>query len=83
VYGEGVWNEGRGVFVVLELVAAGARWGTNQYNNRADDLGPAPMPIAFTLIGAAPRDRTPPHTIYRQDYFHKDSSGGARPPTQG
>ncbi len=33
------------------------------------------MGIAFTLAGREPRDRTPPHTIYRGDYF--SSAGGA------
>jgi hypothetical protein len=66
--GEAVWDEALGRFTAFDLVAAGLRWGTNQYNNRADDLGPAPLGIAFTLAGAAPRDRTPPHTIYHPDY---------------
>jgi hypothetical protein len=67
--GEATWDEARGAFTAFDLVAAGPRWGTNQYNNRADDLGPEPMGIAFTLAGAEPRDRTPPHTIYHRDYF--------------
>jgi hypothetical protein len=69
LYGEATWDEGRGAFVAFDLLAAGPRWGTNQYNNRADDLGPAPLGIAFTLAGSEPRDRTPPHTIYHRDYF--------------
>ena len=69
VHGEGVWDDGRGAFVSFEIVVVGRRWGMNQYNNRADDVGPAPMGIAFTLAGTAPRERTPPHTIYRRDYF--------------
>ena len=69
VYGRATWNEGRGAFSAFDLVAAGPRWGTNQYNNRADDLGPAPLGIAFTLAGNEPRDRTPPHTVYHREYF--------------
>jgi hypothetical protein len=69
LYGEAVWNAALERFTAFELVAAGPRWGTNQYNNRADDLGPAPMGIAFGLAGSEPRDRTPPHTIYHRDYF--------------
>ncbi|MGH2355028.1 MAG: hypothetical protein ACRDI2_03215 [Chloroflexota bacterium] len=67
--GEAVWNAARQVFTAFDLLAAGPRWGTNQYNNRSDDLGPAPLGIAFTLAGREPRDRTPPHTIYHRDYF--------------
>jgi hypothetical protein len=69
LYGEAAWDVSRGAFVAFDLLAAGPRWGANQYNNRADDLGPAPLAIAFGLAGGAPRDRTPPHTIYHRDYF--------------
>ncbi|MDQ3703581.1 MAG: hypothetical protein M3442_22070 [Chloroflexota bacterium] len=79
VYGEGVWDEGRDAFVALEMVAVGPRWGANQYNNRADDLGPAPLGVVFTLAGAVPRDRTPPHTIYRRDYFGDAGGPGTSP----
>jgi hypothetical protein len=61
--GEATWDESRGAFVAFDLVAVGDRWGANQYNNREDDLGPAPQGIAFTLAGDAPSDRTPPHCI--------------------
>jgi hypothetical protein len=67
--GEATWDEALGRFTAFDLLAAGPRWGTNQYNNRADDLGPAPLGIAFTLAGSAPRDRTPPHTIYHRGYW--------------
>jgi hypothetical protein len=69
LYGEAEWDGASGRFVAFDLLAAGPRWGTNQYNNRQDDLGPAPLGIAFELAGTAPRDRTPPHTIYHRDYF--------------
>jgi hypothetical protein len=67
--GEAEWDAGRGRFRSFDLLATGPRWGTNQYNNRQDDLGPAPLGIAFELAGSAPRDRTPPHTLYHRDYF--------------
>ena len=63
------WDAGPGRFVAFDLLAAGPRRGTNQYNNREDDLGPAPMGIAGVLAGTAPRDRTPPHTIHHPQYF--------------
>jgi hypothetical protein len=72
LYGEAEWDSGRGRFRSFDLLAAGPRWGTNQYNNRQDDLGPAPLGIAFELAGSAPRDRTPPHTLYHRDYFGTD-----------
>jgi hypothetical protein len=70
--GEATWDDHQGVFTSFELVASGPRWGTAQYNNRADDLGPAPMGIAFSLAGSEPRDRTPPHQIHHRDYFRSE-----------
>ena len=67
--GEATWDVVHQRFVRFDLVAAGPRQGTNQYNNRADDLGPAPMGIAFTLAGDEPRHRTPPHLVYHHDYW--------------
>jgi hypothetical protein len=61
--GEAVWDDERGAFTAFEMVAAGDRWGTNQYNFRYDDLGPAPMGIAFELAGTTPSDRTAPHCL--------------------
>lgn len=63
LFGEATWDDERGAFVALDLVATGYRRGANQYNNRDDDLGPAPMGIGFTLAGDAPADRTPPHLL--------------------
>ena len=63
LWGEAVWDDGRGAFTAFELVAVGQRWGASQYNNRADDLGPQPMGIAFTLAGDTPSERTPPHCL--------------------
>ena len=67
--GEAVWDRGAERFTSFELLATGLRQGTNQYNNRSDDLGPAPMGIAFQLAGSAPRHRTPPHQIWHRGYW--------------
>jgi hypothetical protein len=67
--GEAVWDRSKERFTSFELVAAGPRWGTNQYNNRGDDLGPAPMGIAMTLASADPKDRTPPHQSSHRGYW--------------
>jgi hypothetical protein len=61
--GEATWDTGKGRFTAFDLVAAGQRWGTNQYNFRYDDLGPAPIGIAFVLAGTTPSDRTAPHCL--------------------
>lgn len=61
--GEATWDEAKGAFTAFDLLATGPRWGANQYNNREDDLGPAPMGIAFGLAGSMPSERTPPHTL--------------------
>lgn len=61
--GEATWDDTRGGFIAFDLAAAGQRWGTNQYNFRGDDLGPAPMGIAFSLAGSTPGYRTPPHCL--------------------
>jgi hypothetical protein len=69
LYGEATWDIEQGRFVAFDLLAAGPRWGTSQHNNRGDDLGPAPLGIAFTIAGDEPRDHTPPHTVYHPEYF--------------
>ena len=66
--GEAIWDRAAQRFTSFELAAAGPRRGTNQYNNRGDDLGPAPMGIAFTLAGSDPKDRTPPHQSLHRAY---------------
>jgi hypothetical protein len=63
LYGEATWDDARQRFVACDLVASGPRWGANQYNNRDDDLGPAPLGIAFRLAGDTPREHTPPHCL--------------------
>jgi hypothetical protein len=61
--GRRVWDRVLGRPSRFDLVAAGARWGATQYNARRDDIGPAPLGIAFELAGDAPADRTPPQGI--------------------
>ncbi len=61
--GEATWDRAREAFTAFELVAAGERWGTNQYNFRYNDLGPAPIGISFDLAGSTPSDRTAPHCL--------------------
>ncbi|MGN6810327.1 MAG: hypothetical protein ACTHMP_05595 [Thermomicrobiales bacterium] len=63
LYGEATWDDARQRFASFDLVASGPRWGANQYNNREDDLGPAPLGIAFGLAGDTPREHTPPHCL--------------------
>ena len=67
--GEAEWDRMTGRFVRFDLAASGPRAGTQQYNNRPDDLGPAPMAVVFELAGDSPRDRTPPHTVLHAQYF--------------
>lgn len=74
--GEATWNDEAGAFTAFEVVATGQRWGTNQYNFRYDDLGPAPMGIAFVLAGTSPSDRTPPHCLRT---WRSPSEGAGRP----
>ncbi|HYH12748.1 MAG TPA: hypothetical protein VD789_10375 [Thermomicrobiales bacterium] len=63
IRGEATWDVEREAFTAFDMVAAGDRWGTNQYNFRYDDLGPAPMGIAFGLAGSTPSERTAPHCL--------------------
>jgi hypothetical protein len=67
--GEAAWDRAAERFVTFDVVATGPRQGTNQYNNRNDDLGPAPMGIALQLAGSDPKDRTPPHQVRHRGYF--------------
>ena len=69
LYGEATWDEEASAFIAFDLMAAGSRWGTSQYNSRRDDLEPAPLGIAFTLAGDEPRHRTPPHQVNHPEYF--------------
>ena len=67
--GEATWDLEAGRFVGFTLVAWGPRYGAHRYTNRNDDLGPAPMAVAFELAGDSPRDRTPPHVVLHHEYF--------------
>jgi hypothetical protein len=62
--GHATFDRATGRFVAFELLALGSRWGATQYNGRADDLGPAPMGVAFTLAGDAPADRVAPASMW-------------------
>ena len=73
--GEATWDDARGAFTVFEVVAAGQRWGANQYNNREDDLGPQPLGIALLLAGDTPAERTAPHCLRTW----QRATDGARP----
>lgn len=61
--GEAYWDRAQGRFTAIDLIAIGPRWGANKYNSREDDLGPAPLGLAFGLAGSTPAERTPPHAI--------------------
>jgi hypothetical protein len=62
--GRATWDRAAGRFVAFEMVAVGSRWGATQYNGRHDDLGPAPLGVAFTLAGDDPSDRVPPASMW-------------------
>ena len=53
--GHAVFDAAAGRVREFELVAAGPRWGATQYNERADDLAPAPMGVVLTLAADAQR----------------------------
>jgi hypothetical protein len=55
LHGKAVYDERRGRFLRFELVAAGQRSGSAEFNFRADDLGPAPMGVTYTLHQATDR----------------------------
>ena len=49
LFGQATWNSRTREFVALTLVAAGERTGAGAFNQRRDDLGPAPMGIVLDL----------------------------------
>jgi hypothetical protein len=49
------WDRVRERFTAFALVAVGTRWGGSQFNRRTDDLGAAPMGVAFTPADDAQR----------------------------
>jgi hypothetical protein len=58
--GRATWDGTR--FTSFELALFGARTGATQYNERADDRGPAPMGVVFQLAPAD--DRVAPAMWY-------------------
>jgi hypothetical protein len=58
------YDKKREKFERFDLIAVGQRWGATTYNDRFNDLGPAPIGFAFELTSAdSPADRTPPQAI--------------------
>jgi hypothetical protein len=55
-------------FSRFDLVASGLRWGGTTFNNRREDVAPAPLAVAMMVAGREERDRTPPHAS-RGSYF--------------
>ena len=49
LHGKLVYDMGNRRFLVFELVAAGQRSGSDPFNFRQDDPGPAPMGVAYVL----------------------------------
>jgi hypothetical protein len=47
-------------FTRFEMLALGTRWGGSQFNQRADDLEPAPIGTLFVLAGDSPMERVAP-----------------------
>jgi hypothetical protein len=64
----------RQAFTRFDMIAVGLRWGATTYNDRFDDLGPAPIGFAFELAGTTSIERTPPQAI-RFDYWQPFSAG--------
>jgi hypothetical protein len=52
LHGKVVYDTRSQRVVAFELVAAGQRRGRDQFNFRDDDPGPAPMGVAYMLVGA-------------------------------
>lgn len=61
--GYATWNPRAERFTRFDLLAVGDRWGATQYNGRADDLGPAPMAVLFTITTEP--ERVAPAYIWR------------------
>ena len=55
LHGKAVYDERQGRFLRFELVAAGQRSGSDEFNFRSDDPGPAPMGVAYILHQATDR----------------------------
>lgn len=50
LYGRASWNASTKKFVSFDLLAIGPRSGRGSFNQRENDLGPAPMGISFELV---------------------------------
>lgn len=57
------WDAAAEKFTRFDLLAVGDRWGATQYNGRADDPGPAPMGVLFTITEEP--ERVAPAYIWR------------------
>jgi hypothetical protein len=53
LHGQVVYDPRSHRVIVFELVAAGQRTGRDQFNFRDDDLGPAPMGVAYVLVNTS------------------------------
>lgn len=60
LYGRATWNGTR--FTAFRLAMAGMRVGATRYNERTDDLGPAPLAVVFEL--APESDRVAPSMFW-------------------
>ncbi|MCW5937112.1 MAG: hypothetical protein KIT11_07395 [Fimbriimonadaceae bacterium] len=49
VYGQGTWSKDAWEFTSFDLVAVGMRKGASRFNQRENDLGPAPMGVTLSL----------------------------------
>lgn len=58
--GFATYDPGTQRFTAFELLALGTRWGGSQFNQRADDLDPAPIGTLFVLAGDTPVERVAP-----------------------
>jgi hypothetical protein len=54
LYGKAQYDSIGSRFVSFELVAVGQRSGGDEFNFRQDDLGLAPMGVAFVMVAQEP-----------------------------
>ena len=57
LYGRGVWIPKKKEFESLELVAIGDREGAGTFNQRTEDMGPAPIGVALVLHRSETADK--------------------------
>lgn len=60
ILGHAVYELGARKFTAFEMLALGTRWGGSQYNQRRDDLNPAPIGTLFALAGDTAVERVAP-----------------------